>query len=93
MSMTFIDPNTNPVKRMGVPIATSGDNNVYIGLVVNKELVKRTKFYSATADGGTTFGDKINLSNSNSSESQDVNIGASGDKVYITWWGTQQHYK
>ena len=40
----------------------------------------------ASTDGGTTFTDKINLSNSPDAESQDVQIAADGDNVVVTWW-------
>jgi hypothetical protein len=40
----------------------------------------------ASTDGGKTFGDKINLSNSTKADSQDTQIDASGDRVFVTWW-------
>jgi hypothetical protein len=40
----------------------------------------------ASTDGGKTFGDKINLSNSTNADSVDANIDASGDRVFVTWW-------
>jgi hypothetical protein len=80
----FIDPNTEPVKRMGAPMATSGDN-VYIVWWSNKTGNNEVLFRSST-DGGKTFADKINLSNSPKTDSSDANIAASGNKVYITWW-------
>ena len=33
-----------------------------------------------------TFGSKINLSNTPKSNSQDTQIAASGNNVYVTWW-------
>ena len=42
--------------------------------------------FRASTDGGKTFGDKMNLSNSTNAESQDVSIDASGDSVFVTWW-------
>ena len=42
--------------------------------------------FRASTDNGATFGDKINLSNSTKSESQDVQIDAAGDRVFVTWW-------
>jgi hypothetical protein len=42
--------------------------------------------FRASTDGGKTFGDKINLSNSTKSDSQDAQIEASGDRVFVTWW-------
>jgi hypothetical protein len=66
------------------PIATSG-NNIYIAWWTNKTGNDEVMF-RASSDGGKTFGDKINLSNTTKSESQDAHIDASGDRVFVTWW-------
>ena len=66
------------------PIATSGDN-IYIAWWTNKTGNDEVMFRAST-DGGKTFGDKINLSNSPKAESQDAHIDASGDRVFVTWW-------
>jgi len=71
------------------PIATSGTKNVYIVWWSNKTGNSEIMFKAST-DGGETFGDKMNLSNSPKSESQDVQIAASGNNVYITWWERNQ---
>lgn len=42
--------------------------------------------FRASPDGGASFADKINLSNSTGAESQDVEIAADGDSVIVTWW-------
>ena len=42
--------------------------------------------FRASTDGGATFTDKINLSNSSDAESQDVQITADNDNVVVTWW-------
>jgi hypothetical protein len=66
------------------PITTSGDK-IYVSwwdnMTGNNEVMFR-----ASTDGGKTFGDKMNLSNSTNAESQDVQINASGDRVFVTWW-------
>ena len=67
-----------------VPIATSGDY-IYIASWTNKTGNDEVMFRAST-DGGKTFGDKINLSNSTKSDSQDAQIDASGDRVFVTWW-------
>jgi hypothetical protein len=46
--------------------------------------------FKASTDGGKTFSDKMNLSNSTNVESQDVQIAASGSNVYISWWERNQ---
>ena len=72
------------VPGLGAPIATSGDN-VYIAWWTNKTGNDEVMFRAST-DGGKTFGDKINLSNSTKADSQDTQIDASGDRVFVTWW-------
>jgi hypothetical protein len=42
--------------------------------------------FKASTDGGKTFSDKMNLSNSSKSELQDVQIAASGNNVYVSSW-------
>ncbi len=44
--------------------------------------------FRASNDGGQTFGDKINLSNSTDAESQNAEIVAAGDNVFVSWWET-----
>jgi hypothetical protein len=59
------------------PIATSGDKNVYIAWPSNKT-GNNEGMFKASTDGGKTFSDKMNLSNSSKSESVDVQMAASG---------------
>lgn len=66
------------------PIATSGDN-VYITWWTNKTGNEEAMFRAST-DNGATFGDKINLSNTTAADSDDAEIAASGDSVYVSWW-------
>ena len=66
------------------PIATSGDN-AYITWWSNKTGNMEVMF-RASADKGVTFGDKMNLSNTTAADSDDAEIAASGDSVYVTWW-------
>ena len=67
------------------PIATSGERNVYIAWPSNKTGNNEVMFKAST-DGGKTFSDKMNLSNSSKSESVDVQMAASGSNVYVSWW-------
>ena len=71
------------VPGLGAPIATSGDN-VYIAWWTNKTGNNEVMF-RASSDGGKTFGDKINLSNS-TVNSERAEIGTSGKNVFVTWW-------
>jgi Fe-S cluster assembly iron-binding protein IscA len=66
------------------PIATSGDN-AYITWWSNKTGNEEVMFRAST-DNGATFGDKINLSNTTEADSDDAEIAASGNNVYVSWW-------
>jgi type II secretory pathway pseudopilin PulG len=76
-------------RKAAAPIATSGENNVYIAWWSNKTGNDEVMFKAST-DGGKTFSDKMNLSNSTNSESQDAQIAAAGNNVYVTWWERNQ---
>jgi hypothetical protein len=68
------------------PMAASEDgNNVYVVWWTNRSGNWEVMFRTST-DGGQTFGDKINLSNSPDTQSQTAEILAFGDNVYVTWW-------
>ena len=67
-----------------IPIATSG-TNVYLAWPSNKTGNSEVMF-RASIDGGKTFGNKINLSNSSKNESVNVQIAAAGSSVCVTWW-------
>ena len=73
---------------VNVPITTSG-NNVYLAWSSNKTGNDEVMF-KASADNGKTFSDKMNLSNTPKSDSQDAQIAAAGNNVYITWWERNQ---
>lgn len=71
------------------PMAASQDgNNVYIVWWTNKSENWEVMFRAST-DGGQTFGDKINLSNSSDAESQNAEIVSAGNnRVLVSWWET-----
>jgi hypothetical protein len=71
-------------KKAAAPIATSGDN-VYVAWWTNKTGNDEVMFKAST-DNGKTFGDKMNLSNTINSNSQDAQISASASNVYVSWW-------
>jgi hypothetical protein len=72
------------VRRELIPIAIS-DNNVYVTWWTNKTGNDEVMFRAST-DNGVTFGDKMNLSNTIEADSDDAQIAASGNSVYVTWW-------
>ena len=43
-------------------------------------------FLAKSIDGGQTFEDTINLSNSTDTRSDDAHIFTEGENVYVTWW-------
>ena len=46
--------------------------------------------FRASIDGGQTYSDKVNLSNSSSSNSTDFDVQATIDNVIVSWWETNQ---
>lgn len=68
------------------PIATSGEN-VYVAWWTNNTGNDEVLFRAST-DGGTTFGDKINLSNTTDADSTRVEIDSDADSAIVTWWET-----
>jgi hypothetical protein len=74
--------------HLDVPIAISGDN-AYLAWWTNETGNDEVMFRSSI-DGGASFTDKINLSNTTDADSQDVEIAADGDNVIVTWWERNQ---
>jgi hypothetical protein len=84
----FTLPTANLRSEPKAPMAVSEDgNNVYIVWWSNKSENWEVMF-RASNDGGRTFGHKINPSNSSDAESQNADIIAFGNSVYVTWWET-----
>jgi hypothetical protein len=71
------------------PVAISGDN-AYVVWWTNKTNGNDEVMFRASNDSGVTFGDKVNLSNTTASNSQDAEVAAEGDKVAVTWWERNQ---
>src|SRR5919107_2061798 len=44
----------------------------------------------ASTDGGSIFGDKINLSNTTNADSWRAEIDSDADSVVVTWWEENQ---
>jgi hypothetical protein len=83
-----IEAVTSPRIQPYAPMAVSEDgNNVYIVWWTNKSENWEVMF-RASNDAGATFGDKINLSNSTDTDSQNAEIVAAGNNVYVSWWET-----
>jgi hypothetical protein len=74
------------------PSVITGDN-VYIAWwngTVGLPDVQTDVMFRASADGGQTFGDKINLSNSPTFDSADVEIAGEAENVIVSWWERNQ---
>jgi hypothetical protein len=72
------------------PIATSSSGeHAYVTWWTNKSGDWEVMFKSSD-NGGKTWSDKINLSNSNGTVSNNTEIAAAGSNVYITWWERNQ---
>lgn len=72
------------------PPAISGEN-VYVAWWTNKTANNNNEvIFRASTDGGISFGDKINLSNTTDSDSTRAEIESDADSVVVTWWETNQ---
>jgi hypothetical protein len=71
------------------PVVVSGDS-IYIAWWTNKtENGNEEVMFRASTDGGATFGEAINLSNSTDAQSQNAEIVAAGENnVFVSWWET-----
>ena len=61
------------------------DNNAYTTWWDNKTGNWEVLFTRST-DGGKTFEDTINLSNSSTTHSERAKLAADGNNMYVTWW-------
>ena len=84
--ITYAAVDSGPFRE--APAIISGDN-VYITWWTNKSGNDEVMFKAST-DGGKTFSSKMNLSDTPKSDSQDAEIAAAGNNVYITWWERNQ---
>jgi hypothetical protein len=89
------DDNISPEDLRGgevdkmAPVAISG-NNVYVVWWTNDTTGNNEVNFRASTDGGQTFGDKINLSNTTNANSTRAEIDSGANSVVVTWWETTQ---
>jgi hypothetical protein len=89
--------NNNQQKRLTLgldfdaPPAITGDN-VYVAWWNGTagEPDKNVEVFFRASDGGTSFGDEINLSNTTNADSTRVEIDSDADSVVVTWWEGNQ---
>jgi hypothetical protein len=72
------------------PSVVSGDNIYLAWWTNNTENGNEEVMFRASTDGGATFSDKINLSNSTEADSWRVEIAGEGETVLVSWWETNQ---
>jgi archaellin len=72
------------------PVAVSGDNIYIAWWTNNTENGNEEVMFRASTDGGATFSDRINLSNTTDADSWRVEIAGEGDTVVVSWWETNQ---
>lgn len=81
-----VEKPSKPSKAVPAVIATS-DENVYVVWGNNNTTENNTEvMFRASNDGGQSYADKINLSNSSSSNSTDFGIEATDNNVIVSWW-------
>jgi hypothetical protein len=72
------------------PLSISGDN-VYVAWPTNDTVNQNEDvMFRASTDGGATFGEKINLSNTTDADSTRLEIDSDADNVIVTWWEANQ---
>ena len=77
-------------EKAAAPAVVSGDN-VYLAWWTNKTANNLEEvMFRASTDGGQSYNDKINLSNSTDADSTDAAISAEGGSVTVTWWETNE---
>ena len=84
----YIDPTTQLKVPPRAPSVVSGDNIYIAWWTNNTENGNEEVMFRASNDGGETFGDKINLSNTTDADSWRVEISGEGDNVIVSWWET-----
>jgi hypothetical protein len=82
----FSSTDVDFVREPKAPVAISGENVYITWWTNNTENGNDEVLFRSSTDGGTTFEDKINLSNTTVAESIDAMIDTEGDTVVVTWW-------
>jgi hypothetical protein len=72
------------------PPVVSGDNIYIAWWTNNTENGNEEVMFRASTDGGETFSDRINLSNTTDADSWRVEIAGEGETVVVSWWETNQ---
>jgi hypothetical protein len=86
----FMETGSDFIVEPKAPVVVSGDNIYIAWWTNNTENGNEEVMFRASNDGGATFSDKINLSNSPDADSWRVEIAAEGADVIVSWWETNQ---
>jgi hypothetical protein len=87
---TTLDPIALRKSETRAPAVVSGDNIYIAWWTNNTENGNEEVMFRASTDGGATFSDKINLSNTTDADSWRVEIAGEGETVVVSWWETNQ---
>ena len=86
----FVIPGLGGRTDTKAPSVVTGDNIYIAWWTNNTENGNEEVMFRASNDGGATFGDKMNLSNTPNADSWRVEIAGEGATVLVTWWETNQ---
>jgi hypothetical protein len=87
---TTLDPIALRKSETRAPAIVSGDNIYIAWWTNNTENGNEEVLFRASTDGGATFSDRINLSNTTDADSWRVEIAGEGETVVVSWWETNQ---
>jgi hypothetical protein len=89
-AQSFIETGADFVVEPKAPVVVSGDN-IYIAWWTNNTANGNEEvMFRASTDGGATFSNKTNLSNTTDADSWRVEIAGEGENVVVSWWETNQ---
>jgi hypothetical protein len=86
----FMETGSDFGPTANAPVVVSGDNIYIAWWTNNTENGNEEVMFRASNDGGATFGDKINLSNTTNADSWRVELAGEGADVVVSWWETNQ---
>src|ERR671924_1406370 len=86
----FVIPGLGGRTDSKAPVVVSGDNIYIAWWTNNTENGNEEVMFRASDDGGATFSNKTNLSNTTDADSWRVEIAGEGENVIVSWWETNQ---
>jgi hypothetical protein len=83
-SYAWIQPDVDPERSQKAPVVVSG-NNIYVVWGTDKGTVNKNGelMFRVSTDGGKTFSDKINLSNSTNADAIDQMIDVDENTIAV----------